>query len=180
MSDVLADVIDLCRDAVAVAATPVPADVALARLCRAVPAKAWHPRRKVGWGRTHYGDPYASDTSGNRYELRPGLTIDAPDVREIGGQNSGGYEISDSGLRVEPDGSLWHVTVVDGSWSQWQGSSSGYTLIWGRYSQEYDLTVVVASIRDMVSAYRDRCQSRRATGAAEAAILMAALDAAGL
>ena len=175
----IVSVIGICDDARAVAATPVPADEALRCLCAAVPAAAWKAKRKTGWGRTHYADRDANGTCGSHYEARRGASIDAASVSRTGGQNSGGYEIDDSGLWLDEDGSLWCVVAVEGSWSQWQGSSSGYEYTWGRYRGEYDLAAVVVAVRDLVAAYRDRCRARRAAGSKEAGELLAALTAAG-
>src|SRR6185437_7065063 len=144
---------------------------------RAVPAAAWKRKRVSGWRRTHFADCNAAGTCGYTYDDRPGLTVCKYEVSRVGGQNAGSYEVSESGLRVEPDGSLWHVTAVVGSWSQWQGSSSGYTLTWSRYRGEYDLMAVVAAIHTLVETYRDRCRARRQAGAKEAGQLLAALAA---
>ena len=173
-------IVSVCAEAREVEATPIPADEALRRLCRAVPSGAWKRGRKCGWGRTHYADPNARGECGNRYEPACGLSIIAAEVRRVGGQNTGGYEVEEGGLWLESDGSLWEVRAVDGSWSNWQGSSSGYTMEWRRYTDRYDLAEVAAKVRAAVEAYRDKCRARRVSGAAEATRLIAALDAAGL
>jgi hypothetical protein len=171
-----------CRD---LASEPVPARAAWAAIASAIrPTGLTLTRRRSGWRRTHYADPNASGTSGCTYTEDIGIVLgdQSSGVRRAGGQNSGHYEFSadsDCLFFSVLSGEIYELCDVDGSWSQWQGSSSSYELRWRRYEGDITdemLDAVVAQVAERLTKRRDFLRRRKVAGAAAATRILSALN----
>jgi hypothetical protein len=155
---------------------------ALAALAQSLPSDIWR-KRKTGWHRTHYADCNAAGENKYHYEDRSDtITVRGYSKTAEGGQNGGSYALSDDddSLYFTRGGRLETAVSVEGSWSQWQGSSSEYEVSFaeahGSYTDEA-LQQVVAKVGTRLEEYRANKIAKHAAGAAYARQLLAALAA---
>lgn len=168
------------------ATDPVPAHQAWQAICRAISGLPLRlGKQRSGWGRSHYGDPNARGSGpGYTYTGHRGIALgdQGSMVTREGGQNSGGYcydAENDDCLFFATDGRVYEVCAVDGSWSQWQGSSSSYSLTWREYAGEISdesLAKVTEEIVWRLTEYRDDLLRRKVAGASAANRILAAMQ----
>ena len=140
-------------------------------------------KRRVGWGRTEHANPNANGTCGYEYDDHRGIQIGDPGkgVERAGGQNGGHYEFRADQADVlffsVTDGRIYETCGCDGEWSNWQGSSSGYSLSWREYRGEVAcLDDVAQEALDRLTARREELRSRKEAGAADATKIITALQ----
>jgi hypothetical protein len=143
-------------------------------------------KQRSGWGRSHFADCNASGgNSGYSYTGVIGFVIGSQDsmVSRCGGQNSGSYDFDAENNECAffgLDGEIYEVCGVTGSWSQWQGSSSSYSLKWRRFvgeiGDEYFSEIIDKSLAALESR-RDFLRSRHQAGASIATRVIDALKA---
>lgn len=178
----------LAAECASLATDPIPAReawAALAATIRGVPMVKL-TKMRVGWSRTHYADHNALGTSGYEYDSRiRGIVVgdQGSGIERAGGQNGGHYVLGDSDcLFFSTDGRVYEVVAVEGHWSNWQGSSSSYSLTWREYQGDITdecLEAVVADVVSRLTALRDDLRRRKVAGARMASRILSALESVG-
>lgn len=152
----------------------------LRKLAASLPTELWR-KRKISWSQSHYADSNARGANEDtQYEdSRNTIVIEGCEPSTGGGQNSGHYYVSDDddSLYFHRDGSLSTCTSVEGSWSCWQGSSSGYEMTFGRVEAD-DATVerVLPVVERVLREHLDALRAKHQRGATAAKALLAALE----
>lgn len=163
-------------------AGPTKAEQLLVAIAKRLPQGIWR-KRPTGWGRDHYAD---CNARGGAVETTfrdeaDAICVAKFDTEWVGGQNAGSIEIKDDarGIYFCRDGRVLEVASVSGSWSQWQGSSSGYQIDgWRKISISEDvLDAVLSETRSQVESIRDEMRERHQSGAVECAHLLDILEA---
>ena len=153
------------------------------KLCHSLPDDLkWPNRRRTGWRRTRYGDCNANGINKTVGDIPCIYSGDVDSGREIvGGQNGGSYTYdadADDCLCFASDGAIYEVRDIDGSWSQWQGSSSSYSYQWQVYDgpiEDFVFAEVLSEVKSLLEEYREERKAKRKAGAKTAKALIDAL-----
>lgn len=154
----------------------------LGQLASALPSELWS-KRKISWSRSHYADCNArGNNEDTQYEAdRDTIVISGCKPSTGGGQNEGHYYVGDDddSLYFHRDGSLSTCTAVEGSWSCWQGSSSGYEMTFGRVeATDAHVARVLPVVERKLRKHLDALRVKHQAGAKTAKALLAPLESA--